>query len=79
MEALYSVLKAGKRIPFHQSVSNAKLTVHLPLVVPENCYLEVQGEARQVEFGRCLFFDDTAVHGARNDSEEVRINLIFQV
>ena len=79
MEALYSVLKAGKRIPLHQSVSNAKLTVHLPLVVPESCYLEVQDEARQVEFGRCLFFDDTAVHGARNDSEAVRINLIFQV
>ncbi|HSS63943.1 MAG TPA: aspartyl/asparaginyl beta-hydroxylase domain-containing protein [Gammaproteobacteria bacterium] len=79
MEALYSVLKAGKTIPVHQSVSNAKLTVHLPLVVPDKCYLDVQGEARQVEFGRCLIFDDTALHGARNESEEVRINLLFQV
>jgi tetratricopeptide (TPR) repeat protein len=79
MEALYSVLKAGKRIPDHQSVSNAKLTVHLPLVVPDKCYLDVQGEARQVQFGRCLIFDDTAVHGARNESKEVRINLLFQV
>ncbi len=79
MEALYSVLKAHQKIPEHQSVSNAKLTVHLPLVVPDKCYLDVQGEARQVEFGRCLIFDDTAIHGARNGSDEVRINLLFQV
>jgi tetratricopeptide (TPR) repeat protein len=79
MEALYSTLKAGKRIPEHQSVCNAKLTVHLPLIVPEKCYLDVQGEARQVEFGRCLLFDDTAVHGARNESNDIRINLLFQV
>jgi tetratricopeptide (TPR) repeat protein len=79
MEALYSVLKAGKRIPEHQSVSNAKLTVHLPLIVPDKCYLDVQGETRQVEFGRCLLFDDTAIHGARNESDELRMNLLFQV
>lgn len=79
MEALYSVLKAGKRIPEHQSVSNAKLTAHLPLVVPDECYLDVQGESRRVEYGRCLIFDDTAMHGARNESNEARINLIFQV
>jgi len=79
MEALYSVLKPGMQIPPHQGVSNVKLTVHLPLVVPENCFLLVQDEARRVEFGRCVFFDDSFQHAARNDSKDVRIVLLFQV
>ena len=79
VEALYSVLKPGTRIPPHRGSSNAKLTVHLPLVVPDNCFLRADGEARRVEFGRCLFFDDSFLHDAWNDSQDVRIVLIFQV
>ena len=79
MEALYSVLRPRTRIPAHVGVTNAKLTVHLPLVVPEGCFLRAGGIERRVETGRCMFFDDTFEHEARNDSDEVRIVLIFQV
>lgn len=79
LEAFYSVLRARAHITPHQSASNVRLTVHLPLVVPEHCTVTVQGEARQTEFGRCLIFDDTAMHEARNDSDEARIVLIFQI
>ena len=36
-EILFSVLKPHTHIPPHTGVINGRLTVHLPLIVPENC------------------------------------------
>lgn len=79
LEVLFSVLKPKTEIPPHYGNSNAKLTVHLPLVVPDGCFLTVGGEERKFEAGKCLVFDDTFHHKARNDSDQARIVLIVEV
>ena len=79
VEALFSVLKPKTHIPAHYGTFNAKLTVHLPLIVPDGCYLTVNGEERRVEAGKLMAFDDTFKHEARNDSDDVRIVLLFSV
>ncbi len=79
-EALFSVLEPNTHIPPHTGVINGRLTVHLPLIVPENCgALVVGGEARVWEPGRCLVFDDSFVHEALNHSAETRVVLIFDL
>lgn len=79
-EAVFSLLKAGTRIPPHTGVINGRLTVHLPLVVPPACgALKVGGEARGWQEGRCLVFDDSFVHEAWNDSAHDRAVLIFDI
>ena len=55
------------------------LVVHLPLIVPPNCEYRVGFERRQWQVGQLLCFDDTIEHEARNDSDELRVVLIFDV
>ena len=42
------------RIPPHFGNANHRLTVHLPLIVPSGCGVEVGGEARETRFGRLM-------------------------
>ncbi|MGK0172163.1 MAG: aspartate beta-hydroxylase, partial [Gammaproteobacteria bacterium] len=79
VEALFSVLEPGTHIPPHQGTANHRLTVHRPLVVPCGCTLTVNGQTRPVASGNAMLFDDTFEHEARNDSDAVRIVLIFEV
>jgi aspartyl/asparaginyl beta-hydroxylase (cupin superfamily) len=53
--------------------------VHLPLIVPEKCTYRVGFEHREWKVGEILVFDDTLEHTARNDSDELRVVLIFDV
>jgi aspartate beta-hydroxylase len=79
-EAMFSVLQPRTRIPPHTGVVNGRLTVHLPLVVPKDCgRLRAGGESRAWQEGKCLIFDDSFVHEAWNDSDEVRAVLIFDL
>jgi len=79
-EALFSILHPHTHIPPHTGVVNGRLTVHLPLIVPENCgAMIVGGEARPWEVGKCLIFDDSMVHEARNNSDHTRVVLIFDI
>jgi aspartyl/asparaginyl beta-hydroxylase (cupin superfamily) len=52
---------------------------HLPLVVPDGCRYRVGYEHRQWQVGQTLIFDDTLEHEAINDSDEVRVVLIFDI
>lgn len=79
-EILFSVLRPGTHIPPHTGVINGRLTVHLPLIVPENCgALRAGDEARSWRTGECLVFDDSFVHEAWNQSDQTRVVLIFDV
>jgi aspartate beta-hydroxylase len=49
------------------------------LVVPEKCTYRVGFEHRVWREGELLIFDDTIEHAARNDSDELRVVLIFDV
>ena len=78
-EAFFSVLQPRTRIPPHYGISNIKLTVHMPLIVPDGCGIRVDEEQRDWHTGQCMVFDDSFLHEAWNDSDDVRIVLIFEV
>lgn len=75
--AMYSLLKPRTRIPPHTGTTNARTTVHLPLVVPDGCGFRVGAETRQWREGECWAFDDTIEHEAWNDSDSPRAILIL--
>lgn len=77
--AFFSALKPGTHIPPHNGATNARLTVHLPLIVPPDCALRVGGETRLWHPGELLLFDDTIRHEAWNYSDRLRVVLIFDV
>ena len=77
--AMFSALQPKTRIPPHTGVSNARLVVHLPLVIPPNCGFRVGSETRAWEVGRAWVFDDTIEHEAWNESDELRIILIADI
>lgn len=74
--AFLSRLAPRTRIPPHNGVTNARITVHLPLFVPPGCGFRVGGETREWVEGRAWAFDDTIEHEAWNDSEQPRLILI---
>jgi len=77
--AFFSVLAPRTRIPPHTGVTNTRLIVHLPLVVPPGCGYRVGAERREWREGKAWVFDDTFEHEALNDSDQPRIVLIFDV
>jgi aspartate beta-hydroxylase len=77
--AFFSILDAHTHIPAHSGVTNTRLTVHLPLVVPPGCRFRVGGETREWREGTAWVFDDTIEHEAWNDSDLPRAILIFDV
>jgi aspartate beta-hydroxylase len=77
--AMFSALAPHTEIPPHTGETNARLVAHLPLVVPEKCTYRVGFEHRTWKEGELLIFDDTIEHAARNDSDELRVILIFDV
>ncbi len=77
--AVFSILDAKTRIPPHTGVNNARLIVHLPLIIPPGCGFRVGGEQREWEPGKAFVFDDTIEHEAWNDTDEPRAVLIFDI
>lgn len=77
--AFFSVLAPRTTIPAHTGVTNARMIVHLPLVVPPGCMYRVGAERRPWKEGRAWVFDDTFEHEAINDSDAPRVVLIFDV
>jgi len=77
--AMFSALAPHTEIPPHTGETNARLVVHLPLIVPDKCSYRVGFEHRTWKEGELLIFDDTIEHAARNDSDQLRVVLIFDV
>jgi aspartate beta-hydroxylase len=77
--AMFSALAPHTEIPPHTGETNARLVVHLPLIVPPKCTYRVGFERREWRVGEILVFDDTLEHMARNDSDEIRVVLIFDI
>ncbi|HSG88859.1 MAG TPA: aspartyl/asparaginyl beta-hydroxylase domain-containing protein [Pseudomonadales bacterium] len=78
MEAFLSVLAPATRIPPHFGLANTRMTVHLPLAVPDACGLRVGDELRTPEPGKLLAFDDSFRHEAWNDGDAPRVHLILE-
>lgn len=77
--AMFSLLKPKTRIPPHTGVTNVRLVTHLPLIVPEGCGFRVGNQTRTWAPGNAWVFDDTIEHEAWNDSDKLRVVLIFDV
>ena len=75
--AMFSLLKPRTHIPPHVGASNCRLVTHLPLIVPAGCSFRVGNTTREWVPGKAWVFDDTIEHEARNDSDELRVVLIF--
>lgn len=77
-EVCYSVLSPGTVIKPHYGVTNTRLVMHLPLIVPPDCALQVLGfEPKPWREGRLFMFDDTYEHQAWNHSEQTRVILLM--
>lgn len=77
-EICFSVLAPGTHILPHHGVTNTRTVMHLPLIVPEHCALNLvdRGEHRWRE-GELVMFDDTFLHEAWNHSDSVRVVLLM--
>jgi len=77
--AMFSALAPKSQIPPHHGETNARVIAHLPLIVPDGCLYRVGFEQHRWRVGETLIFDDTIEHEARNDSDELRVVLIFDL
>ena len=77
--AMFSLLAPRTRIPPHTGVANVRLVAHLPLIVPPGCGFRVGATTRGWNVGEALVFDDTIEHEAWNDSDQLRVVLIFDL
>ena len=75
----FSLLRPGARIPPHTGMLNTRLICHLPLIVPPACALRVGSETRPCEEGKMLVFDDSIEHEAWNNSDQLRVILLFDI
>jgi aspartyl/asparaginyl beta-hydroxylase (cupin superfamily) len=75
----FSSLQPRTHIPPHCGESNARLIAHLPLLVPSGCKSRVGFEEREWKVGEVLVFDDTLQHEAINNSDDLRVVLIFDL
>ena len=76
---LFSLLRPGAHIPPHNGFVNTRLICHLPLIVPDGCRFRVGNEVRAWAEGKAWLFDDTIEHEAWNDSDKVRVILLFEI
>ncbi len=79
-EICFSVMQPGTIIREHYGVSNVRLVLHIPLIIPDGSYLELKGIGRQHwKQGEALLFDDTFLHAAYNPSDQQRVILLMDV
>jgi aspartate beta-hydroxylase len=77
--AYFSVLRPRTRLPPHTGTTNTRSIVHLPLVIPAGCGFRVGADRRTWKKGNAWVFDDSIEHEAWNDSNQIRIILIFDI
>ena len=77
--AVFSILAPRTHIPPHRGITNARLLIHLPLILPAGCWLRVGEERREWCMGEAWVFDDSFEHEAMNPSDETRVILIADI
>lgn len=76
---VFSALHPGAHIAPHHGPRNGVLRVHLPLLAPKQCYLNVGSELFEWQDGKVEIFDDSFAHQAWNQSDRTRIVLHFDI
>jgi len=77
--ALFSLLKPKTHIRPHTGASNVRLLTHIPLIIPEHCGFRVGNQTKPWIPGQALVFDDTIEHEAWNNSDQLRVVMIFDI
>jgi aspartate beta-hydroxylase len=77
--AFFSILDAKSHIPAHTGVTNTRVIVHMPLIIPPACRFRVGSTTREWRPGEAWVFDDSIEHEAWNDSDVPRAILILDV
>lgn len=81
-KAMLARLAAGARIDRHVDGAGSNLCthkIHVPLVTNPGALFESGGEVRHLPAGEAVEVNNVGEHSARNDGEEDRIHLIFEV
>lgn len=76
---VFSALHPGAHLATHHGPRNGVLRVHLPLLTPKQCYLNVGSELFEWQDGKVEIFDDSFAHQAWNLSDRTRIVLHFDI
>lgn len=76
---IFSALQARTRIPPHTGSTNARLLVHLPLILPGPARFRVGNETRSWKMGEAWAFDDSIDHEAWNDADDLRVIMILDI
>ncbi len=79
--AQFSLLKPHTHVQPHKGFTRMVWRNHLPLIVPKGglCKIKVEDETHAWEEGRVVTFDDSKLHEAWNQSDEVRAVLMIDV
>jgi beta-hydroxylase len=80
--AFFSVLGPGMHIKAHRGSYKGVLRCHLGLIVPEprtDVRMRVGDKIIYWEEGKCVIFDDTHKHEVWNDTNGIRVVLLFDV
>ena len=80
--AWFSILSPRYHIPPHQGPTNGVIRLHLGLIIPKDrdrCWIRVDKEYLHWDEGKCIVFDDFFEHEVRNNTDEQRVVLFFDV
>lgn len=80
--AYFSHMAPHSVVPPHTGDTDAYYRVHLGLKIPAalpTCGIEVAGEKRSWEEGKCLAFNDIYFHTTWNDTDQERVVLIVDI
>ena len=79
--AMFASLPPGACLAAHRDPYAGSIRYHLGLHTPnnDNCYIDVDGQRLVWQDGAALFFDETYIHTARNDTEDQRIILFCDI
>ncbi|MER5858690.1 aspartyl/asparaginyl beta-hydroxylase domain-containing protein [Streptomyces sp. NPDC059688] len=79
LESHFSTLLPGASIAPHCDLWNFSINLHLAVDIPDGCSITVAGETRTWQEGRCLLFDYSFEHEARNDGDRPRTCLLVDL
>ncbi|WP_330286934.1 aspartyl/asparaginyl beta-hydroxylase domain-containing protein [Streptomyces sp. NBC_00576] len=79
LECHFSTLLPGARIEPHCDLWNFSINLHLAVDIPDGCSITVAGETRSWEEGKCLLFDYSFEHEARNEGTRPRTCLLIDL
>jgi aspartyl/asparaginyl beta-hydroxylase (cupin superfamily) len=77
MNAIFMIMRSGASLQPHCDFNNVFVSLWLPLIVPQNCAIEVAGITKAPEVGKCLAFSHSYKHSSWNfgDTDRIVLNI----